>query len=199
MRKLITIIALFILSSCSSVPRQQNLNYEGNIALDRGNYSVAIQKFHRALNESVSASDDQYHAIAMYGLGRAYGYLCQFKESEKWLLKSISARESLPNTKHAYLSQNIMELARLYKANKEYSKANIQFERAILILEELDIRESDPIGYAGVLEDFMFTLRAAGNNKRAKEISNIIAKLKSDNVNKPAYFVAKQYPDNCKE
>jgi len=197
MNKYIVIIALFILSGCASVSLQLNLNYEGNIALEKGRYEDAKQKFQASLNQSLSVNDAEYAAIAMYGLGRSSGYLCQFEESESWFLKSIKARESLPDKSYAYISQNIMELARLYKANRKYAKANIQFERVIPILEKLGIKESDPVGYAGGLEDYIFILEAVGNVDKAKKIASVVSKLKLDNPNRQAYFVAKQYPSNC--
>ena len=75
----------------------------------------------------------------MYGLARAKGYLCNFKEAEEWFKKSIAMRKNIPDSNVAYLSQNILEFARLYIAQQKWKAANAQFERAIPLLERLDI------------------------------------------------------------
>jgi tetratricopeptide (TPR) repeat protein len=173
------------------------LNYEGNIALSQSKYDIAKQKYHASLEAARENGDKQYEAISMYGLGQVYGRLCEFNESEKWFIKSIELRSNLQDSNVAYQTQNILELARLYKSAQLYNKANTQYEKAIPMLESLNIRTSDPIGYADVLKDYVVTLSASGKEIEAKEISELIENLKSNNPNRRAGFTAVQYPTNC--
>lgn len=112
------------------------------------------------------------------------------------VLKSISVRESLPDFEYAYITQNLLELARLYKSRDEFNKANALFERSIPLLEQLKIRETDPIGYADMLEDYVYTLNGA-NSEKAMEIADTIARLRVNNPGVRRNFVAIQYPYNC--
>jgi tetratricopeptide (TPR) repeat protein len=199
MYKILVSVSILILSGCVTVSPQQQLNYEANLALDREDYEVARQRYEASLNSAQLNNDKQYEAIAMYGLGRSYGYLCKYEESEKWFLKSIKLREEIPNTSIAYLTQNILELARLYKAAGKYKKANEQFERAIPLLENLAIEFNDPIGYAATLEDYVVTLKETGNSSEASQIMNLIKNLRDKYPNLKPGFVAKQYPVSCKK
>ncbi len=199
MHKGLITICILILSSCTTVSYQQKINYEANNALNKEQYEVAKQKYEASLKAAQSNNDIQYEAIAMYGLGRSYGYLCEYDEAEKWFLKSIALRANIPDSKIAYLTQNYLELARLYKSGKKYRNANAQFERAIPILEDLEIQSKDPIGYANVLEDYVFTLQESGNHNQATKIQSLIEKLRDKYPNRKADFIATQYPVNCKK
>jgi tetratricopeptide (TPR) repeat protein len=192
----LTFIAL-VLVSCSSISLQQKSNYEANIDIDAKRYGDAKKKYLLALEEARRVGDKEYTAIALYGLGRANGYLCNFEEAEQWFKKSIETRESLADNQHAYITQNKLELARLYKASRKYALSNEQFQQAIERLENLGIRSKDPIGYALVLEDYKFTLIQVGNLTKYTEVTALIEELKSLNPGIEPKFVAKQYSESC--
>ena len=197
MFRLILVAAILTATGCATVPPHQQINFEGNIALESQNYQLAREKYKGALAEAEKSKDLQYSVIAMYGLARANGYLCNFKEAEEWFKKSISLRENLPDSNTAYLSQNILEFARLYVAQKKWKEATAQFERAIPLLESLDIEKRDPIGYANVLEDYKSSLQFSGNMKEAEKIKQKIEYLRSAYSSRRASFKTKPYPENC--
>ena len=185
------------LAGCLTVSPQQRLNHAGNVSYANGNYKTAIEDYHLAVVKARENNDKQYEAIAMYGLGRAYGNTCMYSKSVKWFLNSIALRKSIPDTDIAYLSQNHLELARLHKAHNKNSKANEQFEMAIPLLDALNMQENDPISYAYMLKGYSSTLEKAGNIEKAKEIKSLIKKLRENNPNKRAGFVSFPYPTNC--
>lgn len=197
MIRLILAVAILVVAGCSTVSPQQQINFEGNVALESQNYQLAREKYEGALAEAEKAYDRQYSVIAMYGLARANGYLCNYKEAEEWFKKSISQRESLLDSNNAYLSQNILEFARLYVAQKKWNEATAQFKRAIPLLEGLNIEKLDPIGYADVLEDYKSSLKSSGNDKDAQEISKKIEYLRNEFSSRQASFKIKPYPESC--
>lgn len=190
------IFAAFILTGCAGVYAPQQDNFTANEHLDRSEFHNAIAKYKGALAAARFHHDEQYEAIAMYGLGRAYGYLCNYELAESWFIQSIKLRESLPDSDEAYLSQNILELARLYEAAGEDDKAAGQYARAVPLLEDADIERLDPAGYINVLKDYAALLNRI-DSERYKNIHNKLATLKAKHPNAQSGFVARPYPTEC--
>ena len=197
MNRFVLIFVIVAMSGCVTIPLAQQLNCKGNKALDARNYQLAIDRYQASLIEAQKAEDRQYIAIAMYGLARANGYLCNFKKAEDWFLQSIAIRETLPGSSEAYLSQNILELARLYLSAREWDKATIQFKRAIPLVEELGVETMDPIGYANVLEGYLDALVSVGDNAEAAQIRKKIEQLRNNPSTRMAGFKMRPYPTNC--
>ncbi len=197
MKILILIIVLILFSGCASVPKQVQINHEGNIALENKNYTLAKDKYQTALQLARKKGDRQYEAIAMYGMGRSHGYLCEYDEAKKWLLDSIALRKSISDSSDAYLSQNYLELARLSVSIEDYSGVVKQFESAIPLLESLGLEDTDPIGYANVLKDYAAALEKLGMSQRASEVEDKIQYLIHSNPDKSAVFTPRPYPKNC--
>lgn len=191
------VAATLTVAGCATVPPAQQMNFEGNIALESQNYQLAREKYQKSLTEAEKSRDTQYTVIAMYGLARANGYLCNFKEAEDWFRKSISMRENLPDSDMAYLSQNILEFAHLYIAQKKWKEAAAQFERAIPLVERLGIEKLDPIGYANVLEDYKNSLHSLEKTKEAGKVEEKIEYLRKTYSSRQASFKIKPYPANC--
>src|SRR5690606_20713764 len=113
MRSLKRLAGLFFIvacTSCATVSQQQQLNYEGNKAYLSARYQEALQRYEKTLDAAYKNKDQQYIAIAMYGLGRTNTKLCRLDEAENWLKQSITARDALADTNEAYITQNLSEL-----------------------------------------------------------------------------------------
>jgi tetratricopeptide (TPR) repeat protein len=178
------------------VSQQQQLNYEGNIALKTQNYQLALDRYQASLTEAQKAGDGQYSAIAMYGLARTNGYLCNFKAAEEWFQKSILLRETLPDESGAKLSQNIFELARLYVSAKEWNKAKAQFERAFPLVED-HIEKTNPLGYTDALELYLKTLVSVRDSRDVDKIKQKIEELRKSHSPSPPGFKIQPYPTDC--
>ncbi|WGO99474.1 tetratricopeptide repeat protein [Saccharophagus degradans] len=188
---------VFLHVSCASTNLYQQINWDANIDIDAERYSEAKKKYLIVLERARKAGDKEYVAIAQYGLGRANGYLCDFDEAANWFIKSIKERENLPDNQYAYITQNKLELARLYKAFGEFTLANELFEESIKRLDKIDILNEDPIGYVLVLEDYKSSLEGVGNSTKAALVNKTIESIYSSYPGVEPKFVAKQYSEQC--
>lgn len=190
-------VLILIVSGCATVPREQQLNFQGNVAVERGNYQAAIENFEQAYEAANESGNTQYAAIAAYGLGRSYGYSCSFDRSVEWFKKSIALRKAIPDSRIAYLSQNYLELARLYFSRQRWSDAIDNFDHAMPLLQSQNVETTDPIGYSRVLEIYRDALVKAGKGNRAKQIESQIRALQAANPGVKARFIAQPYPEQC--
>ena len=198
MHRIIIIFLVIYLAGCvTHSPLPQSLNWKGNEAYFKRNYSGAIKWFTESLEMARATGDKQYEAISMYGLARANGHLCKLNEAEGWLVKSINLRKSLPNLKTAYLSQNIFELGRLYIAQEKWEKANEQYLEGLPMVVALNIEAIDPLGYANLLKEYQQILEKTGQNKLASRNFTKIKELRRNNQSKQAQYVSDPYPANC--
>jgi tetratricopeptide (TPR) repeat protein len=169
------IAAIPLVTCANDVPREQQANYDGNVAYHSKRYDAAIEDYKKSLSLADQAGDRQYAAIAMFGLARSYAQLCQVAEAEKWFKQSIAAREALPNIHHAHLTQNLLEYARFLVGLGRYSGAATLYDRAIPMLESLGMEADDPLGYALVLDEYESLLK---HTERASEASSVAARAK---------------------
>jgi tetratricopeptide (TPR) repeat protein len=174
-----------------------NANADGNAAFAARQYETAIRKYQQALNLAVEAGDKQYEAIATFGMARTYGQLCEVDQAERAFWKSISLRESLPDQKYAYLSQNLLEFARFLIAQKRVHDAVPLIDRAIPLLEKLEVAKSDPIAYADFLDEYQSALKAVGRGSEAADTATKAASLRQANPGRSARFKPDQYPTAC--
>jgi tetratricopeptide (TPR) repeat protein len=190
-------LAGLVLVGCATISQEQQFNYQGNVALSAEQYEVAIENYRRAYQSAGKAGNHQYAAIAAYGLGRAYGYTCDFDLAVRWFNKSIALRTAIPDSEIAYLSQSYLELARLYTSSRKWADAIANFSQAVHLLESANIEDEDPIGYADVLETYKVALTEYGDEERAKAIETQIQTLRSANPGRRAGFSARPYPERC--
>ena len=193
----IIIVVLFLTSCTTTAPSPQDLNWKGNEAYFNRDYNGAIEWYSAAMTESIRTGDLQYQAIAMYGLARSNGHLCNLGDAENWLIKSIDIRRQLPNIEYAKISQNLFELGRLYIAQHKWELASQQFSEALPMLQGLNIESKDPMGYANLLQEYQTILINTGNTALAKANEATINRLKSTNAGATAQYISDPYPDNC--
>ncbi|MCB5183816.1 tetratricopeptide repeat protein [Methylobacillus gramineus] len=191
------LLFIFTISSCTTVSQQHILNTEGNRAYLTAHYQEAAQRYEKALEAAQKNKDQQYIAIASYGLGRANIKLCRLDEAEHWLKKSIQAREALADSNLAYLSQNLSELARLYMAQLRYADAITLFYKATPMLYRLKEDNNDPIALANQLDAYEEALRKTGRTAEADTIANKAKELRQNNRGKVALFKAEAIPQSC--
>jgi tetratricopeptide (TPR) repeat protein len=189
------VAALLATAGCASP--QLKLNWAGNEALAEHDYRLAAERYQQSLAEAEKVGDEQLAASALYGLGRANGYMCNFPEAEKFFAESIDRREHLPDTEDAYLTQNLCEFGRLYLAEGKWEDAAAQFKRAVPRLEALGTGSRDPIGYAEALEDYEKALRNAGRPDEAAKVSQRSADLRRENPSRTADYKFRPYPSHC--
>jgi hypothetical protein len=187
--------ALLAAAGCASP--QLKLNWQGNDALAARDYRLAAERYGQSLAEAERVGDEQLAAGALYGLGRANGYLCNFPEAEKAFAESIARRERLPDREDAHLTQNLCEFGRLYLAEGKWADAAAQLARATPMLESVDMGDRDPIGYAELLDDYEKALRNAGRPEEAAVVSARAAELRRANPDRSAEYEFREYPSHC--
>ncbi|MFT5397097.1 MAG: tetratricopeptide (TPR) repeat protein [Gammaproteobacteria bacterium] len=170
---------------------------EANSAFYSGYKDEAIELFLDALEKAKKSNNKETTSIAMYGLGRAHGHSCNFNEAVIWLENSTVARADLPNRSGSSVSQNYLELARLYSSVNDWKNTVVNYGKGLPLLETLDMPSSDPIGYADVLESYLVALQKVGETEKAAEVELTINELRRANPGKSAVFVEKPYPNNC--
>lgn len=195
----IFLVLLLILSSmsCATVSHQQQLNYDGNKAYLSGRYQEALRSYEKTLRAANKNRDQQYIAIAMYGLGRTNIKLCRLDEAEKWLKQSIIVREKVADNDEAKITQNISELARLYSAQQRYLEANVLFERSLPLLYQMKADHSDPIELANHLDEYEKSLRQTGRLSEADDIAIKSSELRQNNPGKIALYRPDPIPQSC--
>jgi len=175
-----------------------NANESGNRALNAGRYEAALKSYEKTLKLSEDAGDTQYQAIAMYGLARANAQLCRATIAEKWFQDSISLRESIPDDpRRAFLTQNLIEYARFLISRDRPKEAIPYFERAVPMLEDMNIEQMDPIGYANLLDDLVAVQVAVGLIEESKRHALRAAELQQRYPGREPGFRPVPYPVSC--
>ena len=194
---LVIFISILYLSGCGNpINRKTAQDYHqwGLEAELAKNYKLAERNYSRALNNA-QLGHSPYAGIAMaaYNLGRIKGYLCKDKEAEKLLIDSLSLEEKVSGPKSPIITKRLFELARFYYDHNQYKKAEPYFSRAIPMVKEYGIGQSDPIALSDAIQEYSIVL-----NKLKKSIESEIAKkeaqeLQDKNPNKKAKFVPIRY------
>jgi tetratricopeptide (TPR) repeat protein len=193
------VVVSAILAACASPPSAQSVNAEANGLLDNGKYPEALVKYKQSLAMARAKEDQSYEAIAMYGMARAYGYQCMFSDSEQTFLASIALRKEIPDSPSAYLTQNQLELARLYIGHKQWRQAIEQFDDALPRLEKLNVPSTSPVSFSKVLQDYALALRESGEQTKAQAVASRIQYLTSGKyANLESVQSFKPYPAACR-
>lgn len=185
-----------MISSCSPLSRSYVSNNRANDYLDNSMYVEAKNQYEIALTEAQKSGNDEAQSVALYGLGRANGYLGNYSQSEKCFLESIRLRmrANAEASSTGYITQNRLELARLYIAQRKWTMANSQFNQAVPELERVGILSSDPIAYANTLRIYEASLSKSGDTSKASSIRSKIDKIQKDNPGRTAIYYNKPYP-----
>ena len=192
----IAIYSSFVLVvACASAPPAERANADGNGAYLSGKFNDALSEYEQALKLATDSGDKQYAAIAMYGLARTNARLCNVPLAEDWFKKSIAARESLPDERSAYLTQNLLEFARFLLAQGRVAEGVLLMDRAVPRLEWLGVAGSDPIAYANFYDDYAVALREVGRAADAAAASSRADTLRSHFPDRKARFKPATYAD----
>ena len=190
-------VLIIIFTGCASTTKSpQSLNWSGNIAYEQLKYEVAKDYYESAIELAKSSNDKEYKSIAMYGLAKTEGRLCNFSQAEYLLKESIQIRNELFDTGNAKITQNIFELGRIYIAQEKWDLAFIQYNKAIPMLEKFDMETLDPIGLSNRLKEYYQVLKHTFTEK-AHSINLKIGELRKNNPNEKARYISNLYSKDC--
>jgi tetratricopeptide (TPR) repeat protein len=196
MKFLLPVLIILFTGCASTTKSPQSLNWSGNIAYEQLKYEVAKDYYESAIDLAKNSNDKEYQSIAMYGLAKTEGRLCNFNQAEYLLKESIQIRNELFDTGNAKITQNIFELGRIYIAQEKWNLASIQYNKAIPMLEKFDMETLDPIGLSNLLKEYYQVLEQTFAEK-AYSINLKIGELRKNNPNEKARYISNLYSKDC--
>jgi tetratricopeptide (TPR) repeat protein len=196
MKFLLPVLIILFTGCASTTKSPQSLNWSGNIAYEQLKYEVAKDYYESAIDLAKNSNDKEYQSIAMYGLAKTEGRLCNFNQAEYLLKESIQIRNELFDTGNAKITQNIFELGRIYIAQEKWNLASIQYNKAIPMLEKFDMETLDPIGLSNLLKEYYQVLEQTFTEK-AHSIKLKIGELRKNNPNEKARYISNLYSKDC--
>jgi tetratricopeptide (TPR) repeat protein len=186
MKNIFTIIVALILSACVNPINLRTAHdyFQGGLQnAKKGKWFNARMSFGRAwTNANLGKAEDRVTAVYAYEYGRASGVICDWKESERGLLKALELDQKTNGPTH----MSLVELARMYHAKGSLSESEKYFAKAKRRLDELEADTKDSIGYANILNVYAKVLNELGKaseaealTKREQEIRNVFKGRKS--------------------
>jgi len=198
MRILVTLGLFMALAACVGIgPESKYSLAAGDEFYAKGRYEEAKT----AYAASIYRFSSSMMAVGRgrYGLARSQGQLCEFDDAVKNFTEASKyfqmAFDGKPNI---FLTQSYFELARLYYDYGDYSGAITPFQKAVVLADDLNAANRDPIGYADVLEDYRAALEKTENTSRAIEIQGKINSLRKSHPGVKASFHVVRFNVKCK-
>jgi len=206
-RVFLSLTATSLMTACVTVepPKPGEVNqpfrqhYEAGVqAESKADYRSAQREYAQAYK---IAEDDKLGPAALsaatYELGRVTGYLCDYSRAHRLLRQSLEIEEQVSGPYSANTSARYMELARLNFDNGFYAKAVPYYERAIPLLEKLDIDKRDPLGFADALEEFGTSLSHIGAAQEAQRVLRRADRIRTQNANRTRPYTPRRYDRGC--
>ena len=168
--------------------------YYGHQAAEAGNWELARQNFSRAnTNAQLGFLGPATEAYCTYEWSRVTGYLGKYADAEKGFDYTLKLIDKARGKADKLLAPTLCELARLLHDTDQHQKAIPVYEKALSVLEKTTVAKDDPIAFAEFLDDYTGSLRAAGYDSRADEVSNRAAMIREENKGLTARFIATRY------
>ena len=174
-------------------------HYEAGVRAEgKADYRAAQREYAQAYK---IAEDDKLGPAALsaatYELGRVTGYLCDYSRAHRLLRQSLEIEERVSGPYSANTSARYMELARLNYDNGRYAQAVPYYERAIPLLEKLDVDKRDPLGFAEALDEFGASLSHIGATSEAQRVLRRADRMRAQNSNRARSYIPRRYDRNC--
>jgi tetratricopeptide (TPR) repeat protein len=170
--------------------------YESGVQAElAGNLPLAQRNFSRAhLNAQLGHLGPAAEASYLYEYARVTGRSGNIQESEKAFTDTLALIDKANPKADKLRAPALSEYSRLLHDTGQHRKAAPVFERAVVELDKTGVESSDPIGYAGYLDDYAKSLRAAGQASKASSASSRAAALRARHPGKKAHFQRGRYP-----
>jgi tetratricopeptide (TPR) repeat protein len=136
--------------------KEAQMHYESGQSHESANDFVeARHQYCGAMSRGERAGEPKATmAMLTYDCGRASGYVCDFPNAEKYLLKSLELQREVGDPNGTALVPRIMELARVYSDRGNYAESAKYFAMGIPILESLGVEQHDPLAYADAVDEY---------------------------------------------
>ncbi|MDD9899785.1 MAG: hypothetical protein OXT65_02255 [Alphaproteobacteria bacterium] len=192
--------AAVTLAGCAGNPINQKtaMNYgeAGWQAVERGDWTLARENYRRAvINGQLGHSDSAKMAVYYYEYGRASGVVCEWSEAKDGL--ELAYEQDLKSNGPAFMSQ--IELGRMYKAKRDYSKSAEHFSLGIKGIKKVAGDTKDPTGYAHLLDEYSFVLEKTGQAEQAQTYKKQASEIRTSSKGQKANTDITPYGTQCKK
>lgn len=161
----------------------------GDLALARTNYSRAYG------NAQLGSLGPAAEASYLYEYARVCGHAGDYAESEKSFSEVLTLLDKAKGEGDKLRAPTLAEYSRLLHDTGQHAKAIPIYERAVVELEKHGIEASDPLGFAGLLDDYALSLKAAGLADRAAATAARATALREKHKGRPIGFQGKRYKE----
>ncbi len=162
-------------------------------AKSRNDWESAAGQYAQAINHADLPRDAATRSTMHLEYGRAMGALCQFGESEKYLLRA----KEMATTAGGSLFPPLYELASLNTAQKQFVESSAWFSQLMPVIERESRAKSSPRLVADALEKYAVALAATGNADAADSRRREAEKIRAANPQPAALGSITPYGSQC--
>lgn len=144
-------------------------------------------------NADIGRAADKTTATYAYEYGRALGAICDWKESERGLLKALELDQKTNGPVH----MSMYEIARMYRAQGLHQKAEEYFVKTDEIMKVVNAQERDPIGYADFLHEYTQDSNSLGKAFEVSRLTNLETRIRKIHLGKTRNSDRTQYGQFC--
>lgn len=168
----------------------------GQYELD-GDYTAARDSFAKALESARSSGQaPTYVSAVLYNLGRMEALTCDFDSGEQLLMEALTMERGLDSPGPANITKRLSELARLSSTQGKFEQSASYYDEAIPLLEQLNIEDIDPVGFADFLDGYSAVLSQLERSEAAS-VTARASGLRSENEGKAAQVAPVEYHEVC--
>jgi hypothetical protein len=162
-------------------------------AKSRNDWESAAGQYAQAINHADLPRDAATRSNMHLEYGRAMGALCQFGESEKYLLR---AKELATNAGGSVFPP-LYELASLNAAQKKFAESGAYFSQLMPVIERESRAKSSPRLVADAFEKYALVLTAIGNVADADSRRREAEKIRAANPQPASPGTITPYGSQC--
>ena len=145
-----------------------------NAAKNRGDWESVASQVAQAINHPDLPKAGTIRSVVHLEYGRAMGVLCQYEESEKYLLR---AKEIAEKAKSPTFS-TLYELGALSIAQQKFAGAADYFSQLLPMMEKELRNKSSTLMVADAYEKYAVALTATGISERAESLRREAGKIR---------------------
>lgn len=152
-----------------------------NAAKSRGDWESVASQVAQAINHPDLPKTGAIRSAVHLEYGRAMGVLCQYEESEKYLLQAKVIAENAKNPTFSTL----YELGALSVAQKKFADAVGYFSQLVPMIEQELRNKSSTLVVADAYEKYAIALTATGMSERAESLRREAGKIRQTGATLP--------------
>lgn len=152
-----------------------------NAAKSRGDWESVASQIAQAINHPDLPKTGTIRSAVHLEYGRAMGVLCQYEESEKYLLQAKEIAEKARSP----LFSTLYELGALSIAQKKFAGAADYFSQLLPMMGQELRNKSSTLVVADAYEKYAIALTATGMSERAESLRREAGKIRQTGATLP--------------